>query len=101
MTPSEPTTAFLRELIALNDDKHTAGHRRLRADLTEGFIGVHESLDRLVATQARDHELLVVQQATRERRKELTGYKAIIVAASVAGLFQLIIAVINLIARAR
>ncbi len=101
MSPSEPTTGFLRELIGLNDEKHTAGHRRLRTDLTEGLNTVTDNLDRLVLAQARDHDMLVAQKATRERRKELTGYKAIIVAASVAGVFQLMIAVMNLIARAR
>ncbi len=99
MTPSEPTTALLRELITLNDEKHTAGHRRLREDLTDGLNAMNENFDRILAAQAHDHDMIMTQQATRERRKELTGYKAVIVAASVAGLFQLIVAVINLIAR--
>ncbi len=75
MTPTQPGSgshALLLQMIEQNDQKHEAGHRRLRNDLTEGLNGVNDELAELRASQASDHERLVTHGAKVERRKELS-----------------------------
>ena len=82
--------SLLLQMLEQNDDKHDEAHKRLRRDLTDGLNAVNDDLDRVERMQQADHETIVRQQAMRERRKEMSGYRAVIVAAAIGGGFRLI-----------
>lgn len=90
-----PSGELLQHLIEQVDEKHMAAHSRIRRDLIEGFADVGRELEAVTQGQRADHETLVRQEATRERRKDLNGYKAIIVAAAIGGGFRLIEVIIT------
>ena len=88
MTPTNPGSgsfALLHQMIDQNDEKHEAGHRRLRRDLTDGFNDVNSELEQLRASQQQDRERLIKQGSQVERRKELSMNKAVVIAAPALG----------------
>ena len=95
MTPSNVSGSLLRQMVEQNDEKHEQGHRRLRQDLTEGFNDVTSSLDALQKAHAADHDRITAFASTKERRHELSGYKAVIIAAIIGGGFRLIEVIIT------
>lgn len=99
MTPESKSGshALLLQMIEQNDDKHEAGHRRLRRDFTEGMNDVNGALDTLATQQRGDHEMILLNADTAERRKGLSMNHAVILAASVAGGFQVLVALINMV----
>lgn len=80
----------IAQMLENVDEKHDHGHQRLRRDLTEGFNDVHTILERFDRNQREDHDAIRSLIATRERRKELSGYRAVIIAAVIGGGFRLI-----------
>jgi len=92
---SNVSGSLLRQMIEQNDQKHEAGHRRLRHDLTEGFNDMHTTLSVLQKSQATDHDRITTFASTKERRHELSGYKAVIIAAIIGGGFRLVEVVIT------
>lgn len=84
------STELLREHIRLNDEKHDAAHRRLRADLTEGLNDVNGNLAAIVKARNDDHDELLWYRGDRDRRKELSGYRLVILAAAIGAFPHLI-----------
>lgn len=41
-----PTDGLIRQMVDQNDQKHEAGHKRLRIDLTEGLNDVNRQIER-------------------------------------------------------
>jgi len=101
MAPREVTTGLLLQMVEQNEEKQDAAHQRLRRDLTEGFNDMGQELDALRLDQRADHETLLRQQVTRERRKELSATRVVIVAALIGGGFRLIDVVINAVVALR
>lgn len=89
MAPA-PTPALLLQMIQQIDEKHDAGHIRLRQDLTEGLNSVNDALEQLRTRQRSDHDELVASRAYRERRKDLSSVRAVMIAAAIGGGFRLI-----------
>ena len=90
-----PSNEVLELLIEQMDAKHLAAHRRLRDDLTEGFAEMGREQEKLEARQRADHELIVRHHATRERRRELSGYRSVIIAATIGGGCQVIVVLLS------
>ena len=57
MVPSQPTTALLLQMIEQNDEKHEAGHHRLRTDLRELADEMSTSTERLDRVEREQKEL--------------------------------------------
>lgn len=77
------------------DQKHDAAHKRLRSDLTDGMNDLNGIMEQHRKQYTIDHDTLVRLDSTRERQKDLNGYKAIIVAAAIGGGFRLLEVLIN------
>lgn len=93
----------LQQMVEQNDQKHDAAHRRLREDLTEGFNDLGKEIDVVKSAQAMDHEEIVVNrrlvEANKERRKDLSGYKVVILAAGITGVFRILEVVVTAIVK--
>lgn len=81
----------LLQMVQQNDEKHEEGHGRLRRDvraLEERVIALEKS--------AVENRLQFARlEARKERRSELSSYKAVVIAASIGGGIQLIEVLIN------
>lgn len=84
------TPALLQALLEQTDEKHVDAHKRLRRDLTEGLNDMSAAMDDLVKAQRVDHDTIVRHQAEHDRRKELSGTNAVIMAACIGGGFRLV-----------
>lgn len=83
---AEVSGALLRQMIEQNDEKHTDAHHRLRRDLTEGINDVNMHIDSLEQAARADHEDLLLQRGQRERRKELSGVRIVLLSAAIGTL---------------
>ncbi len=90
------SVALLAQEVRLNKDMTDAAHKRVRSDLTQGFNEVNADVEGLRASQQQDHALIVTLSATGERRKELSGLHAVIIASVIAGVFRLLEVIITM-----
>lgn len=88
-----PTPSMVLQFVEQVDEKHSAGHQRLRGSLNR----IESDVTELRAEQQMQRETLARQDGTRERRKEISGYHVALLAAGVAILPQLIQIVIKLV----
>ena len=88
-----PSNELLELRINQLTDHCQAGHKRLR----EQFIAVDERFDKLEEAQREDHVTIVKMQATRERRRELSATRAMLLAAVIGGGCQMIVEIIKAI----
>ena len=87
---SNPQHGVLLQMVQQNDEKHEEGHGRLRRDLRALEVRVDDRFNEL-GREVLDQKLRMARMAvTKERRRELSGYKAVIIAAAIGGGFRLI-----------
>jgi len=81
-----PSAGLLLQMVEQNDDKHDKGHVRLRADLRS----LEGRMDVLERAQVENKMKFARIEAMRERRSELSGYKAVILAALIGSSMRLV-----------
>lgn len=83
-----PHASVLLQMVEQNDQKHEQGHGRLRLDMRD----VQVRLASLERTNMEYKLRFATMDARKERRHDLSNYKAIILAAAIGGGVQVLVA---------
>lgn len=78
--------ALLRQMIEQNHQQCEAGHHRLRHDHTEDINDVNRQIEKLEGAQVADRTVIAELRGQRERRKELSGVKIVLLSAAIGTL---------------